>query len=95
MRPIGKHFVAAVTITGVNIVKPSSGEVLPLDEPLFLFRGRDRLALPALLKFREICVADGCNDYMLGGLDEVIEEFRRFTVEHADRMKQPGVTRGL
>lgn len=94
MRMIGNRFALANTITGPNIVKISNGEVLPEDEPLMLIRARDRIAIPGLLKYRELCVADGCNDYILGLLDETIEEFRRFETTHPERMKQPGVTRG-
>lgn len=73
-----------------------NGQAIPLDEePVILFRARDRLALPVLLAYREMCVADGCTGYQMQLIDERIAEFQRFTVEYADRMKQPGITRGL
>jgi hypothetical protein len=77
-----------------RVVKKSNGEILPLDEPKLLFRARDWLALPALRHYRELAVADGCNDYLLGLLDENIADFERFANEHPERMKQPGITRG-
>jgi hypothetical protein len=78
-----------------EIVKPSNGEVLGHDEPLMLFRARDYLALPMLEHYREQSIADGCTDYHLDLLDSAIEKFKAFQVEHPERMKQPGITRGL
>jgi hypothetical protein len=82
-------------IEGDQIVKSSSGEVLPEDEPLFLLRARDHLALRLLRLYRSLSVEDGCNDFHLTGLDEVTTRFARFAAEHPEQMKQPGVTRGL
>ena len=76
-----------------RIVKTSSGEVVPEDEPLHLFRGRDRLALATLNHYRYLCVLDGCNDYQLGLLDENIQRFADYASDPS-RMKQPGVTKG-
>ena len=89
-RPVGNRFV----IRDNQLVKTANGEVLPVEEPLFLMRARDRLAVPSLLKYREIAVADGCNDYLMGLLDETIEAFKQFERDHPERMKQPGITRG-
>lgn len=77
-----------------DIVKTGNGVVVPLDEPLILFRGRDKLALPMLEYYRELCFNDGCNDFQLGQVDELIRKFREFA-EISPTMKQPGVTRGL
>jgi hypothetical protein len=44
--------------------------------------------------YRKACIADGCTDYHLKGMDDRIEAFRQFAEEHPDRMKQPGITRG-
>ncbi len=96
-RKIGNRFAAVPKANGflsVDLVKLSNGDVIPEDEPLMLIRARDWLAIPGLLKYRELCVADGCNDYILGLLDETIAEFQKFQTEHPERMKQPGVTRG-
>lgn len=76
-----------------KIVKTTNGQPLPDDEPRILFRGRDRLALPLLRHYRELCVADGCNDYQLESLDRMIAEFEEFA-ENSPTMKQPGITRG-
>lgn len=91
MRRIDRKF----HIEDERIVKTSNGEILPDDEPLILFRARDYLSLPMLREYRNLSVIDGCNDFHMKGIDAVITEFERFAAEHPERMKQPGVTRGL
>lgn len=77
-----------------EIVKTSSAEIVPRNEPLFLFRARDYLAIPLLEYYRDMCRADGCTDYQLTTLDKQIEDFKRWTSNNQDKMKQPGITRG-
>lgn len=89
MRKIDEKF----DTTG-DIVKRSNGEIIPEDEPLFLIRARDRLAIPALLAYKELSMKDGCNDYHFSHLDVDIAAFEKFKVEHPERMKQPSITRG-
>ena len=79
----------------IRIVKTSNGQPIPEDEPLFLTRGRDHLALPLLAHFQKLCAEDGCTDYQIQGNAEAIAEFAKFRDEHPERMKQPGITRGL
>lgn len=76
-----------------RIIKTSNGQAIPDDEPRILFRGRDRLALPMLRYYRQLCVSDGCNEYQLGNLDAMIAEFQEFADE-STTMKQPGITKG-
>jgi hypothetical protein len=89
MRKIDEKF----STTG-DIVKSSNGEIVPEDEPLFLIRARDRLAVAALETYRELSQKDGCIDYHFEHLDKDIEAFKRFREEHPERMKQPSITRG-
>ena len=78
-----------------KIIKTSNGEPIPDNEPTILFRGRDKLAMPMLLYYRKLCESDGCTDYQLKSMDEMIERFRAFAHgEGARVMKQPGITRG-
>lgn len=69
-------------------------ERIPDDEPTITFRGRDRLALPALLAYRQLCVADGCTNHQIDVLDGMIVAFQEFRTRNEDRMKQPGISRG-
>jgi hypothetical protein len=80
-------------VAGSQIIKTSSGEVIPEDEPLVLMRGRDRLMVATLLYYRKLCVLYGCNDYQLGLVDQLVDRFTAYASDPR-RMKQPGVTRG-
>ena len=82
-------------LEGERIVKTGNGVPIDLDkEPVILFRGRDRLSLPMLLHYRELCVQDGCTDFQLESMDDMIRRFREFA-DQSPAMKQPGCTRGL
>jgi hypothetical protein len=95
MRVIDLKHHADVIDGEVAIVKTGNGQVIPQEEPLALFRARDYLAVPLLEHYRKLCEADGCNDFQLGQIDDLISRFSQFAVDYADRMKQPGITRGL
>jgi hypothetical protein len=77
-----------------DIIKRSNGEIVPRDEPLFLIRARDRLAVKALLAYRVLSQEDACNDFHFEHLDKDIKAFKKFREEHPGRMKQPSITRG-
>lgn len=77
-----------------EIVKTGNNVVVPREEPLILFRGRDYLAVPLLELYRKLCSEDGCNDFQLGQIDELINRFKTFASANPNVMKQPGVTRG-
>lgn len=77
-----------------RIIKTTNGEPIPEDEPLILFRARDRLALPALKAYKALCEADGCDPYQLEGIQNRIDAFEQFSLKRPARMKQPGCTRG-
>jgi hypothetical protein len=78
-----------------QIVKTGNNVVIPLDEPLILFRARDRLAVPMLAAYLSICIDDGCNDFQQNQINELIASFKKFAADNPQTMKQPGVTRGL
>jgi hypothetical protein len=80
---------------GNRIFNTVSGEEIPEDEPLLLFRARDQFALVGITSYLNECDESGCNDLHLAGLHQAHEKFTRFAVEHPERMKQPGITRHL
>lgn len=81
-------------IEGERIIKTTNSVPIDLEkEPVILFRGRDRLALPMLRYYRELCVADGCTDFQLTSTDDMIRRFEEFSTQ-SPTMKQPGCTRG-
>lgn len=88
-----KHSIRVNAFGEPFIVKTSTLEPIPEDEPVILFRGRDRLALPMLNFYRKLCEEDGATDYQLESMDEMIGKFGNWAANNAT--KQPGITRGL
>ena len=93
-----KHQIEALEEAGniveLRIVKSSNGVPIDLDnEPVILFRGRDKLALPMLHYYRQLCKDDGCTDYQLESMDDMIRRFDEFALT-SNAMKQPGCTLG-
>jgi hypothetical protein len=80
---------------GTYLYNLVSGEVLPDDEPLFLLRARDRLAVGIILEYLRSCMEDDCTDLHVQGVREVLIKFEHFRREHPERMKQPGITKHL
>lgn len=78
----------------VQIVKRSNGEAIPYDEPIFILRARDHLAIDLLEEYVSMCANDGCTDYQMEGTAKAIERFRAFAKQFPERMKQPGITEG-
>lgn len=77
-------------ITNDEIVNTSTGAVIPEDEPLFLFRARDILALGILVTYGERCLINGCTNKQIEGVAREIKKFQNFIKQHHERMKQPG-----
>lgn len=74
-------------ITG-PIFNSATGEQIPLDEPIFLFRARDRHAVTVLEFYTEL--VDGPDDEEHREAVRLrVEEFYSFRYNHPDRMKQP------
>lgn len=89
MRQIDEKF----SVDGDKIIKTGTGEEVPESEPTILYRGRDRLALPMLRYYRELCANDGATDYQLESMDRMIKKFEDYAA--ANPTKQPGITKGL
>jgi hypothetical protein len=75
------------------LVKVTTGEPIPDDEPLILFRARDWHAVGMLIDYRARCEADCCTPEHMAGIANRLDAFRRFTEQHPARMKQPGISR--
>ena len=81
-------------VAGEPRIVKTNGIPIDLDkEPVILFRGRDKLALPMLHHYRGLCVADGCTDFQLESMDDMIRRFQEFA-DQSSTMKQPGCTLG-
>lgn len=85
----GKYF-----LEGDKIIKGTNGQEIPRDEPLFLLRARDHLAVALLWEYRRLATSDGCTQYHIDGIDTCIEKFAQFALNFPERMKQPGITLG-
>lgn len=77
----------------IQIIKTTNGQAIPDNEPIILFRGRDKLALPMLEFYRKLCVVDGATQYQLDSMDKMIKIFEEFA-KTSSTMKQPGCTLG-
>lgn len=88
MRRLNSRF----SVDGDELIKTSNGQMVPHDEPLFVLRGRDKLAIDALYAYRELAIKDGCNAEFLLELRATMDEFEAYCDSHP--IKQPGVTRG-
>ena len=74
------------TVNGSAIVNRASGEAIPADEPVFIFRARDRHALKALREY-----ADWLPPHTDHWRAVVARhgDFDRFAADHPERMKEP------
>lgn len=81
------------SIDGDRVVNTVSGQAIPEDEPVFLFRARDMLGLQTLVVYEGLCRMNGCEPSHLAGVAGAIARFEKFMNEHPDRMKMPGITR--
>ena len=71
-----------------RFVNRVSGEAIPDDEPVIIFRARDRHALAVLL-FYQNQIRD---PHHAEAVQDRINEFRNFANKNRDRVKEPGVT---
>lgn len=63
----------------------ATGEQIPADEPVFIFRGKDILAEQALLYYYSLV---SMHDHRQA-VNHRINDFKRFRLDHSDRMKAP------
>lgn len=68
----------------------SSGEFIPAEEPVFIFRARDKLALMAIFHYISLCVRFIGGDHShVKALRARAAEFEKFTKQFPTRMKFP------
>jgi hypothetical protein len=80
---------------GAKIFNTVSGEEIPQDEPLFLLRARDMLAIPLLRAYNSLAVRAGCNSLHFAGCLQLLRKFTAFAALKPERMKMPGSTMHL
>jgi len=74
------------------IVNAVTGIPIPEDEPLILFRARDRLAARMLTYYQWLAMEDGCTPSHMAGIANRLQAFEDFRKNRPERMKQPGIT---
>ena len=89
----GKYQIIAPHADDIRIINELS-QAIPEDEPMILFRARDRHALTILHYYLEVCKQDDCNSRHIVGIQKRIAAFGEFAREHRERMKQPGIMEG-
>jgi len=77
---------------GSKIVKRTTGEAIPSDEPVFILRARDRLALQVLRFYLQVARDSACVDQHIAGCERAVRAFELFQQGNPKRMKQPGIT---
>ena len=89
-----KHSIGVHENGDPYLFKHTNNQEIDLNvEPVILFRGRDRLALPMLKFYRQLCIDDGATEFQINSMDEMISKFEKFSQE-SRTMKQPGSTLG-
>lgn len=74
-----------------RFVNRVSGEAIPDDEPVIIFRARDRHSL-AVLRFYQDLASD---DHHRQAIGDRIAEFTDYQNTHPERLKEPGITRHI
>jgi hypothetical protein len=74
-----------------SFVNRVSGEAIPADEPVMLFRARDRHTL-ALLEFYKGLAVD---PHHKQAIQDRIDEFYAYQQAHPEKLKEPGITRHI
>lgn len=74
--------------TDGNLTK-LDGTPIPDDEPLILFRAKDKLTPELLEHYKEMCQKAGCQPQQVDSLDELIQQFRDWQVANPDKVRLP------
>ncbi len=72
-----------------QIVNRVSGEAIPDDEPVMIFRARDKNAAPMIAYYAKLCV----DPEHKAVVKERLHDFVDFIHDHPDRMKEPDTAR--
>ena len=78
----------------LRLVKTSNNEPVPDDEPVFIMRGRDCIALPVLAQYIILAGQTGTPPDRLEQLYEVMRGFLQYRATRPNTIKVPGCTHG-
>jgi hypothetical protein len=74
-----------------QFVNRKSGEAIPVDEPVILFRARDRHAYDVLRAYLTMA----SDPHHREAIKDMMALFADYQQRHPDRMKEPGITRDI
>lgn len=74
-----------------RFVNRVSGEPIPDDEPVIIFRARDQHALSVLTYYKALAG----DEHHQRAIQDRIDEFSAYQAAHPERMKEPGITRHI
>lgn len=72
-----------------QIINRETGQPIPDDEPVFILRARDVTAVSTLTAYHKNAGDAGSPPEHLLAVEKRIEQFKKFSEEHPDRMKKP------
>lgn len=81
-------------IEGEQLIKTSNNQPIPDDEPVFIIRGRDKLALAIIGYYMGLSETLGSPEQRLSELNKVLVKFQSYADAHSEKMKVPGITLG-
>jgi hypothetical protein len=83
MRKIDGKYQTSGDITKLD------GTPIPEDEPLILFRAHDKLLVPLLEKYNELCINAGCHEGQINLMNQRINEIKTWQAANQDKLKVP------
>lgn len=66
------------------------GDIIPLDEPLFLLRGRDTKAVETLTRYAELSAIESCCNAHMQNVLLIRTQFEIFAKDNPERMRTSG-----
>jgi len=72
-----------------KVLDEMRGFRLPPNEPLFILRGQDRYALPAIGHYLEMCKVADLSEGHVNAVDKAWHDFEDYFEENPDRVKDP------
>lgn len=88
-RRIDGKYSAVLIGKRIEIIKTETGEVLPHEEPLILFRAKDTLLRRMIAFYRDLCLTHGSPRRHLDGIDAEGRKVEQFAAAYPERMKIP------
>jgi len=83
MRKIDGKYQTSGDITKLD------GTPIPEDEPLILFRAQDKLLVPLLEKYNELCINAGSPEGQVNLLEQRINEIKAWQATNQVKLKIP------